>query len=212
MDCFDVNPHRLRARGLTPLRLRHNSAPERPMPPKRQQPSADKFRNDIKRHFTGLPVIPQIESVPYRTQKFPGRNRVVILGTLAVFASLLIGSFIAVRQARVARRERTIAIRERYRAEASRQTAPYAQSFERQQALTGKKPTKADTLFAIRRIHAKLGNLGSRRNSRPIAAINPNPTASNTISGRFGADGDCGKLGGSKTSKFSPILRIKILQ
>jgi eukaryotic-like serine/threonine-protein kinase len=74
---------------------------------------------DIARHLEDRPVLASPPSRLYRVQKFVRRNKVAVFAGAVASAALLAGFGVAVWQAGVARAERTIAVQQRMRAEAS---------------------------------------------------------------------------------------------
>jgi len=64
--------------------------------------SAEQLSEDLRRHLQGLPVHARPDTLAYRGGKFARRNRWAIAAGLLVAASLVTGTAIAVRQARVA--------------------------------------------------------------------------------------------------------------
>ena len=72
----------------------------------RRYGSADLMWEDIQRHLDGLPVIADRGTRWYRAKKFLGRHRIEAIAAAVVTISLVGGTFVAVRQAAVASRER----------------------------------------------------------------------------------------------------------
>jgi serine/threonine-protein kinase len=74
--------------------------------PGRRYASADMLRQDIERHLTGVPVLAHWGSRRYRIEKFVRRHRVEVAAAVIVFASLVSGLAIAIRESRRANLER----------------------------------------------------------------------------------------------------------
>jgi len=72
----------------------------------RRYSSVEQFANDIRRHLKGLPVIAQDDSLGYRASKFIQRNKPGVAAGLGITASLVGGFIVAMRQARIAARQR----------------------------------------------------------------------------------------------------------
>ena len=75
--------------------------------PQRRYASVEQFAEDIRRHLEGRTVIATKSSWGYRAEKFVKRNRAGVLAAAAVLLVLLGGIAATVRQARIARAERT---------------------------------------------------------------------------------------------------------
>jgi|SRR5579859_323812 len=65
--------------------------------------SADQLSEDIRRHLEGLPILARKSSVAYRCRKYVQRHKVVVAAAALIFASLLTGLFLTLREARIAR-------------------------------------------------------------------------------------------------------------
>ena len=74
---------------------------------------------DIARHLGDRPVLASPPSRLYHVQKFVRRNKAAVFAGAVASAALLAGFGVAVWQAGVARAERTVAVQQRQRAEAS---------------------------------------------------------------------------------------------
>jgi serine/threonine protein kinase/tetratricopeptide (TPR) repeat protein len=75
--------------------------------PKRRYSSVEQFAEDIRRHLGNLPVIARQDTVGYRTSKFISRHRAGVAAAAVVLVTLLVAMAITVRQAQIARQERT---------------------------------------------------------------------------------------------------------
>lgn len=84
--------------------------------PERRYGSADELAADIANHLHGRPVSAQPDSLSYRVGKLLRRRRVESVAVALTLLSVVGGSVVAVRQARVAERERDRAQREGARA------------------------------------------------------------------------------------------------
>jgi eukaryotic-like serine/threonine-protein kinase len=85
--------------------------------PERRYASVNQLAEDVRRHFEGLPVAAQKNTLGYRVRKFTARHRAGVAAALLAAASLLGGLLVATHQARAARSERARAEVERARAE-----------------------------------------------------------------------------------------------
>ena len=108
----------------------------------RRYQSVDQLSEDVRRYLSGRPVLARQDSLWYRTSKFAQRNRLQIAGAALIFASLVIALLVSLfqsRQAQAARHiaedQRTIADRERARAETGFKQAEAARAAESQQRL-----------------------------------------------------------------------------
>jgi len=79
--------------------------------PDRRYGSVDQFAEDIRRHLVNLPVVAQGDAVGYRAWKFVKRHRAGIASAAIASLALMVGTVVAVREARVARAERARAER-----------------------------------------------------------------------------------------------------
>ena len=68
----------------------------------RRYGSAEQLSEDIRRHLQGLPIQARRDTLMYRGGKFLRRNQWAVTAAFVVAASLVIGTVIAVRQARAA--------------------------------------------------------------------------------------------------------------
>ena len=75
--------------------------------PKRRYSSVEQFAEDIRRHLGNLPVIARQDTVRYRTSKFISRHRAGVAAAAIVLVTLLVAMAITVRQAQIAREQRT---------------------------------------------------------------------------------------------------------
>lgn len=85
--------------------------------PSLRYPSAAAFSRDIQRHLAGQPILAKPRSGFYRFRKFAQRHNALMASTAAVFLALLVGTGVAVRQAAIARYERSVAVDHQRRAE-----------------------------------------------------------------------------------------------
>src|SRR5262249_17834578 len=72
----------------------------------RRYSGVDQLADDIKRHLDGRPVLAQNDTFGYRASKFVRRNKAGVTAGLGISTSLVVGLFVAARQARNAARER----------------------------------------------------------------------------------------------------------
>jgi serine/threonine protein kinase/tetratricopeptide (TPR) repeat protein len=84
--------------------------------PERRYGSADELSADIRNHLAGLPVSARPDSLGYRFGKLLRRRRAESVAVALTFISIVGGSVVALRQARVADRERVRAEAEGERA------------------------------------------------------------------------------------------------
>src|SRR5687768_14543969 len=70
----------------------------------RRYPSVEALSEDIRRYLVGLPVSARQDTLLYRTGKYVRRNRLAVVATAIVAASLILGFGVAVVQARRAER------------------------------------------------------------------------------------------------------------
>ena len=75
--------------------------------PKRRYSSVEQFGEDIRRHLRNLPVIARQDTVGYRTAKFISRHRAGVAAAAIVLITLLVAMAVTVRQAQIAREQRT---------------------------------------------------------------------------------------------------------
>jgi serine/threonine protein kinase/tetratricopeptide (TPR) repeat protein len=85
--------------------------------PSRRYVSVAQFSDDIRRHVEGLPVIARKDTVSYRSAKFVRRNRVGVAAATLVAVAIIAGLVVALWEAQNARRQRTVAERERLKAQ-----------------------------------------------------------------------------------------------
>ena len=69
----------------------------------RRYGSVEQLEEDIRRHLLGLPVLARPDTLLYRTSKFLARHRAAVAAAVLVAASLVTGTAVAVREARLAR-------------------------------------------------------------------------------------------------------------
>ena len=74
--------------------------------PHRRYASVEQFSDDIRHYLQGLPVSASADTWSYRTAKFVKRNRIAVVATFIVAASLIAGIVTTFYQARIARSER----------------------------------------------------------------------------------------------------------
>jgi serine/threonine protein kinase len=74
--------------------------------PQRRYASVAQFSEDIRRYFTGRPVLAHKDTLRYRAGKFIKRNKAGVVAAALIFISLVTGLATALWQANVARRER----------------------------------------------------------------------------------------------------------
>jgi non-specific serine/threonine protein kinase/serine/threonine-protein kinase len=77
--------------------------------PARRYGSVEKFANDIRRSLDGHPVTARPDTIFYRAGKFAQRHRIPLAAMALVLISLTIGIVIAMRQARIAEKQRALA-------------------------------------------------------------------------------------------------------
>lgn len=85
--------------------------------PEQRYSSVEQLASDIGRHLRGLPVTATQGSWSYRADKFAKRHKIAILATAIILVTLLGGIAATFREARIARKQATIASAERARAE-----------------------------------------------------------------------------------------------
>jgi eukaryotic-like serine/threonine-protein kinase len=72
--------------------------------PERRYASPDRLREDIERHFAGLPVLARDDSFGYRAAKFFRRHALASAAAAVIFVTTVSGAAIALHQAHVAER------------------------------------------------------------------------------------------------------------
>jgi len=77
--------------------------------PDKRYASVDALAGDLRNYLSGLPVMARKDTWRYRLDKFARRHRYRIAAAALVFASLIAGVSLAVREARIAAAEREIA-------------------------------------------------------------------------------------------------------
>ncbi len=101
--------------------------------PERRYGSVDELRQDIERYLEGHPVVARDDTFGYIAGKFLRRNRVSVAAAAIVLASIMGGSLIAVREARIAAHQRDIAERERDTARRAQAVAEHEHTVAEQQ-------------------------------------------------------------------------------
>jgi eukaryotic-like serine/threonine-protein kinase len=84
--------------------------------PAERYPSVTALGADLQRYLRHEPIIARPDTIMYRTGKFVRRNRMVVALVTLALVSVIAGATAALVQARTARRQRDLAIRERDRA------------------------------------------------------------------------------------------------
>jgi len=79
--------------------------------PHRRYATVEQCSEDLRRHLEGLPVLARRDTLAYRSDKFVRRHAAGVTAGLLVVVSLAVGLIIAVRQAQIAKAERTRAER-----------------------------------------------------------------------------------------------------
>jgi len=79
--------------------------------PRERYPSVEQLSADIRRHLEGQPVSARKATVPYRAGKFIRRHKMGVAAAALVFVSLVGGILATLREARIARTERSRAER-----------------------------------------------------------------------------------------------------
>ena len=79
--------------------------------PSRRYASVEQFSEDIRRYLNGLPVLAHKDTFPYRISKFVRRHRGLVLSVSMAVLALVLGSGIALWQARLAREQERRALR-----------------------------------------------------------------------------------------------------
>lgn len=77
--------------------------------PERRYGSVEQFANDIRRSLDGRPVLARPDTILYRSGKFARRHKVPLAAVALIVISLTTGIVVAVRQARIAERQRALA-------------------------------------------------------------------------------------------------------
>ena len=95
--------------------------------PDERYPTANALADDIDRYLCGRPVQARANSVGYRLRRFVGRNKLAVAAAASVVIALVVGSGLALWQAKVAVAERTQAESVRdFVVSVLRDTDPYA--------------------------------------------------------------------------------------
>ncbi|MGH8092434.1 MAG: protein kinase domain-containing protein [Chthoniobacterales bacterium] len=85
--------------------------------PERRYASVEQFSDDIQRHLEGRPVLARKDTVGYRASKFVRRNKIAVAATVLILLAIIGGSITALWEANNARQQRTVAEREKLKAE-----------------------------------------------------------------------------------------------
>ncbi|MBI5864453.1 MAG: serine/threonine protein kinase [Planctomycetes bacterium] len=91
--------------------------------PSHRYASVEQLSEDIRRYLSGLPVLARRDTAGYRLAKFCRRHRAAIVGSAAVGAAILGGMLTTIWQARIAVRERDVAMIARQQAQAEAENA-----------------------------------------------------------------------------------------
>jgi eukaryotic-like serine/threonine-protein kinase len=75
--------------------------------PLRRYASVEQFSEDIRRHLDGLPVIARTDTFGYRSAKFVKRHTAGVTAAALVLLSLTVGLAFALREAKIAREQRS---------------------------------------------------------------------------------------------------------
>ncbi len=117
---------------------------------RRRYATAAELAADIHRYLENRPVLASPPSPWYRTRKFVRRNRLPVLAASVASAALLVGFAAAIWQARIARRERAVAVEQRAVAEArGREAAIQRQHAEEEAANARRQQETAERQRAI---------------------------------------------------------------
>ena len=79
--------------------------------PARRYVSAEQFAEDIRRYLDGMPVMARPDTILYRTGKFVRRHKTPVAAAVLVFATLVGGIVLTLRQASIAEKQRVRAER-----------------------------------------------------------------------------------------------------
>ncbi len=119
--------------------------------PERRYSSVDEFAADIRRYLEGLPVAARKDSLRYRAGKFTRRHRLALGAAALSVISLLLGTVMAVSEARQAEAARRVAESQRQAAEIARRSAESehaAADRQRDAALTERARTESEARLA----------------------------------------------------------------
>lgn len=153
-----VTPEELAAlRGTTPVKLARRLSGELDnivmmamrKEPDRRYRSVEQLSEDLGRHMSGLPVLAQTDSVPYRARKFVRRHLVGIAAAAMVLLSMSGAIATTSWQARVARDERGRAEREAAEARFQSQRAEH----QSQEAELYRRRAEREAEFAREQLH-----------------------------------------------------------
>lgn len=75
--------------------------------PQRRYATVEQFSEDLRRHLDGLPVLARRDTLAYRSGKFVRRHAAGVTASLLVVVSLAVGLIFALRQAHIAKEERS---------------------------------------------------------------------------------------------------------
>jgi serine/threonine-protein kinase len=85
--------------------------------PARRYASVAQLSDDIRRHLEGRPVIARKDTLGYRASKFVARNKVAVAAAALILVAIVGGSIASLWEAKIARRQRDVAEREKIKAE-----------------------------------------------------------------------------------------------
>jgi tetratricopeptide (TPR) repeat protein len=113
--------------------------------PERRYSSVEQLAGDVRRYLDGRPIVARQDSFRYRAGKYIRRNRAGIAAAGLVAVSLLVGTLLALTEARDARAERGVAEHERALAEErSRQAEASRRVSDREHEIAEQERAKAD--------------------------------------------------------------------
>ncbi len=131
--------------------------------PERRYASAEQFRDDVRRHLQGHPVLARPSTTTYRISKFVRRHRLGAAAAVLIAVSLVTGMIGTTWQARIAADERDHA---RVEAEKAEQVAAFLEDlFNASDPLTASETERPDTL-QLREFLAR----GAKRVRRDLSA------------------------------------------
>lgn len=85
--------------------------------PERRYESVAAFAADIENYLDGKPLKARPATLRYRASKFVRRNKFAVAAAVLIFATIVVGLIVSLRQAENARRQRDLAYAERQKAE-----------------------------------------------------------------------------------------------
>jgi serine/threonine protein kinase len=130
----------------------------------RRYATAAELAADIRRHLENRPVLASPPSRWYRVRKFVRRNRLPVAAASVAAAALLVGFAAAIWQAKIARRERAVAVEQRAVAEArGREAAIQRQHAEEEAANARRQQEAAERQRAI--AESRLDDVSALANS-----------------------------------------------